>query len=346
MNALGRAARIAGRTVRLGMAIAAGRPLPFSMTFILTHRCNFRCDYCDIPDAAGDEMSTDEVRRAIDELADVGLARASFSGGEALLRPDATEVIRHARSRGLQTSLNSNAWLAGEHIDELAGLLDMLVISLDGPEPVHDLVRRRRGSYDRVLATLDAARTRGLTTATITVLSSANLHVVDEVLALAEQYGFWAYFQPAYEDCFRHGAGLDPALGPTIFADLAARLGRARSLGRPVGASPGYLERLGRGPAFGDCASCHAGRYFGTVMPDGVIVPCHLTSGDHAYPNGRQLGFARAFFELPRPKPGPGCAISPYQETDLIFALDPRAVAGAVRRLSAAPRRAIRRAIR
>jgi MoaA/NifB/PqqE/SkfB family radical SAM enzyme len=339
-------ARLTGRAARLGVALAARRPLPFSMTFILTHRCNFRCDYCDIPDAAGDEMSAAEFCRAIDELADAGMARASFSGGEALLRPDALDIIRHARARGLTTSLNSNAWLAGEKIDELARALDMLVLSLDGPEPVHDLVRRRQGSYERVVRVLDAARARGLQTATITVLSRANLHVVEEVLELAERHSFWAYFQPAYEDCFAHSAGLDPTLGPRVFADLAARLARARDQGRPVGASPGFLERLARGPRFGDCASCHAGRYFATVMPDGVIVPCHLTSGDHAYPNGRELGFARAFAELPEHKRGPGCAISPYQETDLIFSLDSRAVAAAVRRLVARPAaRAVTRSV-
>ncbi len=332
---------VARRTLRLAMARAQGRPLPFSMTFILTHRCNFRCDYCDIPDAAGDEMTTADFCRALDELTSVGMQRASFSGGEALLRRDAIEIIAHARSLGLTTSLNSNAWLAEPHLDALSQLLDMLVVSLDGPEPVHDLVRRRPGSYERVLRVLDGARARGLSTATITVLSSANLHVVEPVLELARAHGFWAYFQPAYEDCFAHSGGLDPSLGPRIYADIAARLRRAAAAGLPVGASAGFLQRLARGPSFGDCASCHAGRYFGTVMPDGTIVPCHLTSHDHAYPNGRTDGFAKAFFSLPRPRPGPGCAISPYQETDLIFALDPRAVAQAFRRLSApAPRRA------
>jgi MoaA/NifB/PqqE/SkfB family radical SAM enzyme len=324
----------ARRAVRLGVARATSRPLPFSMTFILTHRCNFQCDYCDIPAAAGEEMSAEEFRRAIDELADAGMQRASFSGGEALLRRDAIDIIRHAHARGLTTSLNSNAWLARDRIDLLAGVLDMLVVSLDGPETVHDLVRRRRGSYERVVATLEAARTRGLATATITVLSRENLGVVDEVLALARRHGFWAYFQPAYEDCFAHSRGLDASLGPRIYADVAARLGRARAERFPVGASPGYLERLARGPAFGDCTRCHAGRYFGTVMPDGVVVPCHLTSRDHAYANGRDVGFARAFLEMPRPKPGPGCAISPYQESDLIFGLDVRAIGAAVKRLS------------
>lgn len=325
-----------GRAARLGLAMARREPLPFSMTFILTHRCNFRCAYCDIPDAADGEMSSAEFCRAIDELAAVGLARASFSGGEALLRPDALTIVRHARAAGLVTSLNSNAWLALQRIDELAAALDMLVLSLDGPEREHDLVRRRRGSYARVIATIEAARARGLTVATITVLSESNLHVIEEVLALAARHGFWAYFQPAYRDCFNHAAGLDPALGPRVLADIAARLTSAKTAGLPVGASPAFLERLARGPRFGECDGCQAGRYFGTVMPDGMLAPCHLTSGQSAR-DGRQLGFARAFFELPRPTAGPGCAISPYQESDLIFALDPRAVATALRRVAGPP---------
>jgi MoaA/NifB/PqqE/SkfB family radical SAM enzyme len=334
-----RALGSAGRLVRLGLARASGARLPFSMTFILTHRCNFRCDYCDVPDAADEEMTQGEFCAAIDELAAVGMQRASFSGGEALLRPDALDIVRHARELGLTTSLNSNAWLAAERIDELAACLDMLVLSLDGPESVHDLVRRRRGSYERVVQVIEAARPRGLTIATITVLSHANLGVIDDVLALAAKHGFWAYFQPAYEECFDHRAGLDPSFGPRTYADIAARLRRGKREGQPVGASTGYLDRLERGPTFGDCSDCNAGRYFGTVMPDGTVVPCHLTSGRQEYPNGRRVGFARAFSSLPRPPPGPGCAISPYQESDLIFALDRGAVAEAVRRLSGPPRR-------
>jgi MoaA/NifB/PqqE/SkfB family radical SAM enzyme len=336
-------ASLARRTLRLSVARAARRPLPFSITFILTHRCNFRCAYCDIPDAAGEEMTTDDYRRAIDELSEAGLARASFSGGEALLRRDAIDVIAHARGRGLTTSLNTNAWLAERHLDRLAGLLDMLVVSLDGPAPTHDLVRRQPGSYERVVRVLDGARERGIRTATITVLSGENLHVIDEVLRIAAEHGFWAYFQPAYNDCFAHGAGLDPALGPRILEDVAARLHRARAEGLPVGASRSYVRRLARAPVFGDCSRCHAGRYFGTVMPDGTLVPCHLTSRDQPWPNGRRIGFARAFAELDQPKHGPGCAISPYQESDLIFGLDSSALLAAMQRLLPVPRSVLRR---
>jgi MoaA/NifB/PqqE/SkfB family radical SAM enzyme len=326
--------RVVQGAARLGAALATGGGFPFSATFILTHRCNFECAYCNIPAAAGREMTTAEFCRAIDELRDAGLVRASFSGGEALLRRDALEIIKHARGVGLMTSLNSNAWLTERHLGELAESLDLLVVSLDGPEPVHDLVRRRRGSYARVIAVLEGARRRGLATATITVLTRENMHVIDDVLGLAEAHGFYAYFQPAYEDCFNYARGLDPVIDARLFADIAGRLAEARAAGRPVGASAGYVERLARGPVFGDCSKCSAGRFWGTVLPDGVVIPCHLQAESGAeFFNGLEVGFAAAFRRLRRPMTGPGCAISPYQETDLIFSLDRAAIAAALRRL-------------
>ncbi len=310
------------RTLRLLAHRAQGRPLPYSITFILTHRCNFACSYCDVPSAAGEEMSTGEYTSAIDELCEAGLARASFSGGEALLRRDAVSIIAHAKRRRLVTSLNTNAWLAERHLDDLARVLDVLVVSLDGPEREHDLARRQPGSYKRVVRVLERARAAGLKTATITVLTRDNLHVVDEVLDVSRRLGSFAYFQPAYLECFERDRGLQPELGARVLADVAERLASSKRRGLPVGASSAYIERLGRAPHFGRCERCNAGRYFATVMPDGTLVPCHLTSRARSWPNGRTMGFAAAFRSLGRPPSGDGCAISPYQEADLVFGGD------------------------
>lgn len=318
---------------KLAVARTLGKRFPYSITFILTHRCNFQCAYCDIPAAAGDEMSEAEFKSAIDTFADAGMSRASFSGGEVLIREDATRIIAHAKSRGLFTSLNTNGWLVERHLDALAGNLDMMVLSLDGQAAIHDEVRRKAGSQSRVLQAVELAHERGIAVATITVLSKPNLHVIEPVLSLAERHGFWAYFQPAYTDCFDHHRGLDPALTGEMLASIAQRLSDAKKAGRPVAASSGFLERLARGPAFGDCASCAAGRYFASVMPDGTVVPCHLVSKEAVYPNGRHVGFVRAFEQMPHPTSGPGCAISPYQESDLIFRLDLRAITSALERV-------------
>lgn len=326
----------ASRTARLSLAIARGRPIPYSVSFTLTNRCNLRCVYCDIPEKVGDELTTEEFKGAIRAFVGAGMARASFSGGEALLRDDAIAIIEHAKALRCFTSLNSNGLVTARHLDALAGCLDMLMVSLDGPREVHDVVRRRKGSYAHVLETIDGARARGISVATISVLGPWNLDRIDEVLALAREHGFWAYFQPAYVDCFEQGAGLHPEITPAILAQVADHLDRARA-SSPVGSSPGYFERLAAAPNFGDCARCAAGRYFATVLPDGHVVPCHLTSGQAQYANGREVGFVEAFHAIPRPS-GPGCAVSPYQESDLIFGLDARAVGSALRRAFAAPR--------
>lgn len=328
---------MASRSLRLALAMVAGEARPYSISFTLTNRCNFRCEYCDIPSKAAYEMTTDEFRRAISELARGGMARASFSGGEALLRPDAIDIIAHAKSERCFTSMNSNGWLTERALDRLEGTLDMLMVSLDGPEEVHDVVRKRRGSYTRVLRSIDEARRRGISVATISVVGPWNVERIDEILALAREHGFWAYFQPAYVDCFEGSAGLHPGLDTSTIQRIADHLAAAAATS-PVGSSPAFFERLRSAPNFGDCSRCAAGRYFATVLPDGRMIPCHLTSGQSDAANGLEVGFVEAFRRIPRPK-GPGCAVSPYQESDLIFGLDARAVATALRRAIAAPAR-------
>jgi MoaA/NifB/PqqE/SkfB family radical SAM enzyme len=321
---------MAGRSARLALSMARRKPQPYSMVFVLTNRCNFRCDYCDVPAAAAGEMTTDQFRAAISELAAAGMGRAAFGGGEALLRPDAIDLIEHAKSEGCFTSMNSNGWTTERHLDRLAECLDMLVVSLDGPDHVHDVVRKKRGSYARVIRVIREARRRGIAVATISVIGPWNENRVEEILDLAKTHGFWAYFQPAYVDCFAHDAGLRSGIDVALLTRLADRLTGAIG-DAPVGSSPQFFERLRSAPNFSDCSRCTAGQYFATVMPDGLVVPCHLTTGQGPYLNGLEVGFTRAFLEMPHPV-GPGCAISPYNESDLIFSLDPRAVLAAVRR--------------
>ena len=322
-------------TTSLARSLVLRRPQPYSMTFILTNRCNYRCSYCNIPETAAGEMTQQQFEQAIDEFAAAGMLRASFSGGEALIRSDAAAIIRYAHERGLYTSLNTNGSMVKRLLEDTADALDLVMVSLDGPEQVHDLVRNRKGAFGNALAAIRGAAERGLTVTTITVLNRNNLHVVDDILGLAQEFGFWAYFQPAYNDCFDREGGLNPELSASALKGLSHRLLRGKQKNERVGASHGYLTRLAKGPNFGDCTRCHAGRYFGTVMPDGTVTRCHLKSNSEQCYNGNDIGFVEAFHRLGSPTPGAGCAISPYQELDLIFGLDRTALAAALTRLRA-----------
>ena len=151
-----RAARHALPIVKLGMRRLLHEKSPFQMTLSLTNRCNFRCTYCEIPLQQIDEMSTAEWLAAIDELRAGGMGRASIMGGEPLLRKDVGEIVRHLKRRGVHASLNTNGWLVAERIDDI-GPLDLVCVTLDGPEEIHDR-QRHPGSYARVIRAIEVLR--------------------------------------------------------------------------------------------------------------------------------------------------------------------------------------------
>jgi len=77
--------------------------LPSTAVIELTYRCNHSCIYCSCPwDADGrgfdrrEELSTAEWKSIITQLCSNGVSNLAFTGGEALLRPDALEILEHA----------------------------------------------------------------------------------------------------------------------------------------------------------------------------------------------------------------------------------------------------------
>ncbi|MDQ3036246.1 MAG: radical SAM protein [Myxococcota bacterium] len=307
--------------VQLGLRRATGRKSPFQVTLSLTNRCNFRCEYCDIPLQRRDEMSTQEWKDAIDELVAGGLGRVSLIGGEPLLRKDVGEIIRHLKSRGVHCAMNTNGWLVPERIEDVA-LLDVVCITLDGPPDVHD-AQRHRGSYAKVIAALELLKDRRVPVVTMTVLTPLGAGHVEHVLDVAKQYGHKAFFQLEHDASCDVYSPIAPKMADTRIADIARDLLARKRAGAPVGNSDTVLRsqirdgrRLG-----GDCSTCFAGRYFAYILSDGTIAPCLLTQWQQERGNGRTKGFVRAFEEM-RPPEGPGCACVPIHEVNSILAFD------------------------
>ena len=130
-----------------------GRPLALTGAFIrVTDACNLRCSQCYV-DSFGplsskkNELTTEELRRLLAEIKDLGGHTVTLSGGEPLLRPDMVGLVEYAAHElGLRVKLNSNGTLllAEGVAERLALALHELQLSLDGVTPkVHDAVRGR-----------------------------------------------------------------------------------------------------------------------------------------------------------------------------------------------------------
>src|SRR5262245_25495414 len=77
---------------------------PTSIVLLLTERCNARCVHCDIWKNRGqEEMPTvDQWKQVLTDLRTwLGPVQLTFSGGEALLRPVAPDLVAHGSSIGL-----------------------------------------------------------------------------------------------------------------------------------------------------------------------------------------------------------------------------------------------------
>lgn len=90
---------------------ARQRRHPDSVTFELTYGCNLRCVHCFNPThrALPQELTTQEIRTILDQLAELGILTVTFTGGELGTRPDLQEIFSHTRQLGLVIRILTNA---------------------------------------------------------------------------------------------------------------------------------------------------------------------------------------------------------------------------------------------
>ena len=111
---------------------------PFHVQLVVIRRCNLSCGYCNEYDDSSAPVPTEELKRRIDKIRELGTLAIEFTGGEPMMHPDIVELIAYATRKGFaQRKVITNAYLLSpERVRELnrAGLTHMQ-ISLDGAKP-------------------------------------------------------------------------------------------------------------------------------------------------------------------------------------------------------------------
>jgi len=133
----------------------------------MTRRCNLKCVHCyaqAVDETGRDEISTDQGKAIIDDLAAFGAPVMLFSGGEPLVRQDLTELASYATSKGMRAVISTNGTLiTREKARELKSVgLSYVGISLDGGEEVHDKFRAVPGSFKKALRGIENCQAEGL----------------------------------------------------------------------------------------------------------------------------------------------------------------------------------------
>jgi len=265
--------------------------VPLFVSWLITNRCNYQCAYC--KPSATKELTTEEVFSVIGDLAALGTKKISFSGGEPFLRRDLGLILDRCKRWNIVTSVNSNGSLVPQRINEILGM-DILDISLDGPEKVHDSVRGA-GSFQDVIRAVEAARSCGIRTAFSVTLSKLNLDCLDFFLNIAKDYKSLIWFQPSENNVLR-GEGPNLLVQPEKeYKEFIGQLIIAKRTNPYVANSLSGLKHLSLWPHFHLPMKCYGGQLFCRIDANGDVKICSRANGTKVAGNVLEGGFRKAF---------------------------------------------------
>lgn len=117
-----------------------------------TRTCNLKCRHCYMDSdnkKYQNELSTEEAKKFIDDLAEFKVPVLLFSGGEPLIRPDFFELAAYAMEKGIRPTISTNGTLiTREYAQKIKDIgIGYVGISLDGLREVNDKFRGREGAF-------------------------------------------------------------------------------------------------------------------------------------------------------------------------------------------------------
>jgi MoaA/NifB/PqqE/SkfB family radical SAM enzyme len=156
--------------------------------------CNCRCVMCDIWKANSEkrEISADDLSRHVDAIRSLGVQRVMLTGGEPLLHRNLWALCTELQSLKIRITLVTTGLLIDRYAAEIGSCIDTVVISLDGPQQVHDAIRRVRGGFARIAAGLMALHAELPTPRLIArcVVQRDNAAAVGATISAAHRMGF------------------------------------------------------------------------------------------------------------------------------------------------------------
>ncbi|EZQ10693.1 radical SAM protein [Candidatus Acidianus copahuensis] len=271
-----------------------GNPSGFSkvfrpvVTWNMTYKCNLNCAHCYInagPDKE-DIVSTEEGKRIIDQIANIGSPLLIMSGGEPLMRRDFLTLAYYAKSKGLRLALSTNGTLISERIaKELKEIGFMYVgVSLDSPDPAwHDKFRGMKNAFSMTINGIRNAINAGLDVGLRFTLTRDNIDLLDDYMSLALSLGV-SRITFYHISASGRGKNLkDMAYSPVQYKkfmdkliDYAKKLKGRVEIETTLGTFDGIYLAKGEEDLDFVAESGGCGRKMISIYPDGTVYPCQF----------------------------------------------------------------------
>lgn len=168
---------------------------PIIAHLAITNACNMNCKYCSVKNIHSkirNGLSTEEYKKIIDKLVDIGTFQIGLTGGEPTTRKDLVELVRYIASKNVACNLTTNGFIVPEELIiklKEAGLTQVQ-ISLDSyKKEVHEKYRTE-GSFDRAIQTARLFKKHGYIVGVDTVVTNNNIDDLEELMNFLEDNNF------------------------------------------------------------------------------------------------------------------------------------------------------------
>ncbi len=187
-----------GEYLRLLSQKAEEQSIPLLSSIELTERCNLQCVHCYLGDQQAiqrkrdRELSTEQWKGILDQIAAIGCLRLTLTGGDPLLRVDFAEIYSHARKLGLMVTVLTNGTLIEDSLIELFAELPpyKVEVTLYGARATtYEAITGVPGSFERCLAGIERLRACNVALSLKTVLLRANQHEFLQIGELGRRLG-------------------------------------------------------------------------------------------------------------------------------------------------------------
>ncbi|MFH1758622.1 MAG: 12,18-didecarboxysiroheme deacetylase [Pseudomonadota bacterium] len=155
-------------------------------------RCNLKCVHCYSQSRNKKykgELTTEEGRKLIEDLARFGSPVILFSGGEPLLRKDLLPLAQLAKDFGMRAVISTNGTLITKRIArELKRIgLSYVGVSLDGMQATNDRFRGVEGAFVKTLKGIHNCQEAGIKVGLRFTINRWNATDIPEIFNLLEQ---------------------------------------------------------------------------------------------------------------------------------------------------------------
>jgi 12,18-didecarboxysiroheme deacetylase len=158
----------------------------------VTRRCNLKCVHCYAHaknTSFDNELSTDQGKQLIDDLAEFGSPVMLFSGGEPLVRKDLPQLAAYAVEKGMRAVISTNGTLitpeTARNLKKIG--LSYIGISLDGMEEVNDRFRGVSGAFQSALEGIKNSQAAGIKVGLRFTINKFNVNEIPKIFQLLEE---------------------------------------------------------------------------------------------------------------------------------------------------------------